>query len=339
MKIVNLPQRSPEWLEWRKGGVSASEAAVILGLSPYQTPWRLWAEKRGLAIPEDLSRNPFVKHGIEFEDVARREFEKRHPGEFALPMCAESEVVPIMRASFDGVISQNRPAELKCPCRSVFDEIVLLGRQSKAYQLYWPQVQHQMYVSGASEGYLFFWYQGEEPQEFLIQRDDAFLDKLVSKAKEFADRVVKGKAPDKDPKRDVYIPRGQKAKSWISVADRMKELHAKMQPLKEQLKKFDQERKKIEAELRAVLGDHYTGEYAGVRMSRYYRAGKVNYEAFLKDHVPELDLSMLEAYREDSIEQTRISVTGTDLPDWNADEDLLAEFMKLNEEESEALFF
>ena len=60
MKVINLPQRSPEWLRWRTGGMSASEASVLLGISPYKTLWRLWAEKTGRAKEEDISRNPHV---------------------------------------------------------------------------------------------------------------------------------------------------------------------------------------------------------------------------------------------------------------------------------------
>ena len=41
MKIVDVTQRSPEWLRWRARGVTASEAAIVLGRSPYKTPWRL----------------------------------------------------------------------------------------------------------------------------------------------------------------------------------------------------------------------------------------------------------------------------------------------------------
>ena len=40
MKIIDVAQRSPEWLRWRSGGVTASEAAVVVGRSPYQTPCR-----------------------------------------------------------------------------------------------------------------------------------------------------------------------------------------------------------------------------------------------------------------------------------------------------------
>lgn len=59
MKIVDLTQRSPEWLRWRAQGVTASEAAVVLDRSPYKTPWRLWAERTGLARkPDDPPPDP-----------------------------------------------------------------------------------------------------------------------------------------------------------------------------------------------------------------------------------------------------------------------------------------
>lgn len=44
MKIINLPQRDKDWHDWRRKGITASDAAVLLGRSPYKTKWRLWAE-------------------------------------------------------------------------------------------------------------------------------------------------------------------------------------------------------------------------------------------------------------------------------------------------------
>ncbi len=61
MNVMNLNQRTPEWNTWRAAGVTASEAPIILGRSPYKTPWRLWAERTGVTTPEDLSANPFVQ--------------------------------------------------------------------------------------------------------------------------------------------------------------------------------------------------------------------------------------------------------------------------------------
>jgi putative phage-type endonuclease len=38
------PQRSPEWFEMRKGGITATGITAINGTSPYKTAYRLWAE-------------------------------------------------------------------------------------------------------------------------------------------------------------------------------------------------------------------------------------------------------------------------------------------------------
>ena len=72
MKVINFPQRSPQWHRWRAEGIGASEASVILCLSAYKTVWRLWAEKTGRAKEEDISRNPHVIRGIKNEDIARQ---------------------------------------------------------------------------------------------------------------------------------------------------------------------------------------------------------------------------------------------------------------------------
>jgi len=51
-EFVKAEQRSPEWFALRKDGITATDAAVIAGLSPYKTPYQLWAEKRGEYTPD-----------------------------------------------------------------------------------------------------------------------------------------------------------------------------------------------------------------------------------------------------------------------------------------------
>jgi putative phage-type endonuclease len=40
-----------DWLAWRQGGIGASDVAAILGLSPWASPWSVWADKAGLLPP------------------------------------------------------------------------------------------------------------------------------------------------------------------------------------------------------------------------------------------------------------------------------------------------
>ena len=46
-EFVSAPQRSPEWFEMRKGGITATGITAINGTSPFKTAYRLWAELTG----------------------------------------------------------------------------------------------------------------------------------------------------------------------------------------------------------------------------------------------------------------------------------------------------
>ncbi|MDV5469038.1 YqaJ viral recombinase family protein [Klebsiella pneumoniae] len=94
MKIVNLSQREEDWLDWRRQGVTATDAAILLNRSPYKTRWRLWAEKTGYAREVDLSLNPLVRRGIESEDAARRAFEEKGMMTCCSPPCRIGSIPP-----------------------------------------------------------------------------------------------------------------------------------------------------------------------------------------------------------------------------------------------------
>ena len=101
MRVVDLDQRTDEWKQWRKLGVTATDSPVLFGLVPEQNSIELWAEKTGLKEPTDLSDIPAVRWGVEHEDYARSLWELKH-GDIASPLCVESDANPIFRASLDG---------------------------------------------------------------------------------------------------------------------------------------------------------------------------------------------------------------------------------------------
>ena len=138
MKQVNLEQRSKEWSDWRRCGVTASDAAVLLGKksgqSPYKSRWQLWAEKSGFLKEPDLSSNPHAQRGIEDEDDARIRMEEALGDAPLLPVCGEWEQNPRLRASFDGITKDGIPVELKAPCEKVYQEVKALKDQSEGYR-------------------------------------------------------------------------------------------------------------------------------------------------------------------------------------------------------------
>jgi len=241
MKIVDVTQRSPEWLRWRAQGVTASEAAIVLGRSPYKTPWRLWAERTGLAREPDLSANPHVQRGVAREDRARQAFEERH-GTMLLPLCGESEEHPVLRASFDGIADDGSPVELKVSAERIFAEVAAKKTEAPAFRLYWPQVQHQLLVADAEHGWLMFYGGPERLVEFPVERDEAFLGKeLIPGCLSFWEAIAKRREPTRDPARDLYVPVGEDLDHWSVLAGEYRDLLREKARLDAQLKESNED--------------------------------------------------------------------------------------------------
>jgi putative phage-type endonuclease len=62
------------WLEWRRGGLGASDIAGVLGLSPWSSPWSVWCRKVGLTGEPDSSEA--MRFGRMAEDMLARYFEE-----------------------------------------------------------------------------------------------------------------------------------------------------------------------------------------------------------------------------------------------------------------------
>lgn len=318
MHIIDLVQRSPEWQAWRAGGVTASEAAVILGRSPYQTPWRLWAEKTGLCAPADLSDNPFVQRGLQYEDTARQGFETRHQT-WLLPVCAESARHPELRCSFDGLTDSGEPVELKVPAVKTWETLQREGEASLAFQLYWIQVQFQLFIAEADRGWLVFdpVQTGRVALEFVIARDEAFIaQELVPACLAFAEAVRTRQEPTPDPARDTYVPDGEARGRWAQLAAEYQAAEQRAGALDAALKEARSALNAAQEGLVALMGDYLLAEHAGLRLRRYQQRGSVDYNAALAALLPDLDPPCLEAYRRPGA--LRVRVTRQDAPEPSA---------------------
>lgn len=307
MKIANLIQRGDGWHEWRQKGVTATDAVVIVGRSPYKTPWRLWAEKTGFAIPEDLSNNPNVQRGVEFEDLARMAVELKW-GDILLPVCVESSENPLLRASLDGLNSAGEPVELKCPSADVWSEVLRLGERSEAYQLYYPQVQHQINVTKASRGWLVFFYEGDL-KLFEIAPDHGLILEIEAKAKVFWEAVVKKKEPPKDPQRDVFIPNGSDVASWIYAAEEYRLIESEVQTLKLKLDELSEKQASSLIALKGMMGDFYHADYCGVKVTKYTVSGRIDYKRLLEQNAPNISDADVEKFRGKQDIRCRVSIT------------------------------
>jgi putative phage-type endonuclease len=277
-----------------------------MGRSPYKTPWRLWAEKTDLVLPEDLSGNPNVQRGIQQEPRARDAFEHANQ-DLLLPLCAEADHDPLFRASFDGINNASEPVELKCPTSTVFEEVRNQREQSSAYQLYWVQVQHQILVANAPRGWLAFFYDGEL-LTFEVARDTAFIGTLEQTAREFWSLIETRQEPRKCPQRDYFVPATADQQRWQALSRHYQQAHRDAQRLEHDLTRYKQTITELQADLVAMMGDFAHADYDGIRLCRYWTRGSVDYPRLITDRLGEVDEATLLQYRKPASERLRVSL-------------------------------
>ncbi|MGP9552051.1 MULTISPECIES: YqaJ viral recombinase family nuclease [Halomonas] len=311
-KVANVAQGTPEWLEWRDQGVTATDAVAITGRSPYKTRWRAWAEKSGYAAPVDLKGNPLVRKGIQQEPDARNMWEERH-GVIILPTCVESLLCPLLRASLDGLTPDDKPVELKVPSDKSWQAVIAEGVESAPYKLYWPQVQQQMLCLNAREGYLVFYHAKHGMKEFLIQRDDAFCREIVAESRSFYQEVVTKQPPQKDMDRDAYIPEGEDAEVWKEAAFAYRTYQQELDELEARAKWLKESQEPWLAVMKRLMGTHNRGDYAGVMITRFTTSGSVDYKKIVSEKLS-LTEDEEKAYRKPGGHRTRVTVSDDPVP-------------------------
>ena len=75
-----VPKTNEEWLEAREKGIGASEAAAVIGRSPWLDNVELWRRKTGRTQAPDISNNEAVAYGHAAEAPIRELFALDYPG-------------------------------------------------------------------------------------------------------------------------------------------------------------------------------------------------------------------------------------------------------------------
>lgn len=168
----------------RRSGIGSSDAPVIMGISSFKTPMELWLEKTGQRAPAQLSDNEPVHWGTRLEDVIAAEFADRHP-ELTVRRhrrAIRSRDVDFALAHLDRATRDRSGcfAPLEIKTSSKWDD------WKDGVPLYYqPQVQHQLFVTRAKRGYVAVLVNGRSYQEYVVERDEAYIAVLIDEETAF----------------------------------------------------------------------------------------------------------------------------------------------------------
>jgi putative phage-type endonuclease len=179
VSLVQLVQGTPEWLEWRNGGIGASDAPVIMGENPWKTVSELIREKRS-PIGSRVE-NAAMAMGTALEPEARRAYITK-TGKLVEPACLQNGAHEWLRASVDGITTTlNAAVEIKCG-KSVYQKTAATGRPP---QYYYGQLQHILAVTGLPAIDFWCYLPGLRPLLVSIQRDESYIARMLEAELQF----------------------------------------------------------------------------------------------------------------------------------------------------------
>ena len=276
--MIALEQNTEEWLEFRKTKIGSSDAAIIMGASPWKNSQQLWEEKMGLR--KSSYENTAMQRGKQLEAEARKAFELE-TGFVVWPNVLIHPEHEFIIASLDGITMDVQVAvEIKCPGEKTH-QMALNEEIPKHYQI---QMQHQLAVTGLKEMF-YYSYDGQSGMILKVQRDDALIETLLEKEQEFF-RCMQESIPPQTQRSDL---------PWLKLAEEWKIIQERRKALKER-----------EENCRAALIDlteNGTSQGGGVRLTQYSRKGRIAYEK-----IPILQEIDLEPYRQERVQAWKITV-------------------------------
>ena len=277
-KVIRLDQNTGDWLEWRNGGVGASDAPIILGLSPWKTPYQLYLEK--ITGETSFQGNQATQKGVHLESVARS-FAEEDLNTIFSPKCYQHFEYDWMRASLDGISMDGEILEIKCPYKPHDPKSDhQLALDGKIPDKYYAQIQHQLEVSGATKGY-YYSFDGEKGVIVPFERDEGFINKLIEKEKAFWE-CIQNLKPPKLTIRDYQVVEDQDV---CKKADRVLQLRKEFETIKQELDALELELKTAYAQETGAIIGH-------LKITRFLKKGSIDYTA-----IPELKGVDLECYR------------------------------------------
>lgn len=253
MIVEELVQGSESWLRYKQKTLGSSEAAVILGISPWNTPYGLWKSKTGKAVKEFRS-NPSIDRGNRWEPAARARYELRTGFDFPA-VVKEHPRYKFIIASLDGYSEQEKIIiEIKCVTgRKTIDE----AKAGRVVDHYYSQVQHQLLVTGANEAHFFVCLiekighteQITEEALVIVKPDEEYQKNLLMKEIEFYNFMQQDIAPpltDRD-----YLEADDQ--STVLLFSRIKEAKLALQAHAAEIEKTAAEMAALRLKLQALV--------------------------------------------------------------------------------------
>lgn len=292
--ITNHTNDGRTFTEDRTKHIGASSISIIMGISPYTSPYSYWEIMTKRKPAPDLSGQFQVQKGLRLEAPIREEFERATGRKYKDGNFYTHPVHSFIGGRDDGFCYEDKSClEIKCMGRDNHNNVA----QGIIPEHYILQTQYEMGLNGALRCHFISGYEDMKTKELFInectvERDQKVIDTLFNAAVNFWNNHVLADVPPEFTDADTNIIMDE---TFAQYAESYKLLKA-------DIKKAEDQLEEIEEKLKSFCSDRPRNVGNGLSLSKVVRVGAIDYKA-----IPELKDVDLTKYRKKSTEYIKIS--------------------------------
>lgn len=266
-QITKVKTASPEeWLELRSHYIGGSDAAAVVGLNAYASPYSLWAEKTG-KVP-GFAGNLATEVGSFLEEFVAQKFAQETGKKVRrVNQSFFNSDYPFAIANIDReIIGEDAGLEIKTT-----DSLNLKKFSGGEYPAnYYVQCVHYMAITGKKRWYLAVLIGNREFKWFTIERDEAEIAALMTEEADFWELVntdtppaVDGTQATTEAIKTIYSESDDSVCDLTAFSANLRQYMA----LKKQIKELETIAEEAANKIRAFMGESGGGECDGFKVS------------------------------------------------------------------------
>lgn len=283
-----------EWLALRSRYIGGSDAAAVVNLNPYSSPYSLWAEKTG-KVP-GFDGNLATEVGAFLEEFVAKKFEEETGKKVrkANQSFLNSQY-PFAIANIDReIVGEDAGLEIKTT-----DSMNLKRFKGGEYPAnYYAQMVHYLAVTGKQRWYLAVLIGNKEFKWFVLDRDEAEINALMNAEADFWEHVkndtppaVDGMAATSDTLQTIYHESNGESvdlyeftgdiEQYLSLGERIAELEAMRDEAANRIKEYmgqagigEHERFRVSwksSTRRTFDSKRFAADHAEIDLGAYYK--------------------------------------------------------------------
>lgn len=252
-----------DWLEVRKTGIGASDAAAAVGLSPYKSQLELWLEKTGrdenLAKPDPKDTTAPVYWGTLLEPIVAAAYTQQTGRKVRkVNAVLQHPTVSFMLANLDReVVGSPDVQMLECKTAGEYGARLWQEGVPEYVQL---QVQHQLAVTGKHAADVAVLLCGQQLAVHRMHRDDDLISRLIHLEAEFWAYVTSDTPPPADGSESAdrslrCLYPGDGSVIDFSADRRLSSAFADLLLLREDIKNKEAQAEQLKQLLQQAMGD------------------------------------------------------------------------------------